>query len=343
MVTITNKLNLPEQIFKACLHDTHKVAGDISCSQLCENPRPILLKRTNDYEEDISTKLYALMGTALHHILERSNISNIEKRAFMTVLRVMDDKLQSVKDEGKREGIVKVINYITRFMGAMYPEPDDRYLIEVTQRFQIGDKVLYGTPDNFDKLTGILYDYKFCSVFMYTNPESQQKWEAQTNVYAWLLTQAGYEVKEIRIIAFFRDWSAQPFNKKKDYPDSQIKEISIAMRTPVEMLNYVNKRMDMHNKAEQTGILPLCSGKERWATSDMWAVKTRTAKKALRVDPMKEVCERFMVENDHRHEGMFLEFRPGVSNKCEKYCAVKEFCDQYKTEKEIRVKQSNDE
>lgn len=343
MVTITNNLNLPEQIYKAVLLDTHKVAGDISVSQICENPRVILLKRNNDYSEDISQRLYALMGTSMHAILERANISNLEKRAFMTVIRVMDEKLQAVKDEKKKEGITKVINYMTKFMTALYPEPNDRYLYEVTQRQQIGDKVLYGTPDLFDKLTGTLYDYKFCSTFMYTNPESQQKWEAQTNVYAWLLTQAGYEVKEIKIIAFFRDWSSRPFGKNKDYPDSQIKEITIKMRTPTEMTNYINHRMKMHLQAEETGILPLCSGRERWATADSWAVKTPTVKKALRADPQKVVCEKFMVDNEHKYNGMFLEFRPGLSNKCEKYCAVKSFCDQYKTEMEIRVKQSNDQ
>jgi hypothetical protein len=343
MVTLTNKLNLPPQIVKACTYDSHKVAGDISCSALIEAPRVVLLKRTNDYEEDVSQRLYALMGSSLHHILEHSNMSSVEKRAFKTVLRIMEEKMKGVSDEQKKEGVQKVINYLNKFMGALYPEQEDRYLYEVTQRSQIGEKVLYGTPDLFDKLTGILYDYKFCSVFMYMTPESQLKWEAQTNVYAWLLTQAGYEVKEIRIVAFFRDWSSQPFNKKKDYPDSQIKEISIKVRTPTEMLAYITKRMKMHVEAEETGILPLCSGKERWATADQWAVKTPTAKKALRVDPTKEVCERFMVDNDHKYEGMFLEFRPGVSNKCEKYCPVKEFCDQYKTEREIRIKQSNDE
>lgn len=343
MITLTNNLNLPEQIVKACTVDTYKVGGDIGVSTLIENPRVRLLKRMNDYTEDVSSRLYMLIGTALHHVLERSNISTEEKRAFLTVLRVMEEKLTGIADDKKKEGVQKVMDYINKFMNALYPEIQDRFLYEVTQRCDIANKVLYGTPDLFDKQLGILYDYKFCSIFMYTNPESQQKWEAQTNVYAWLLTQAGYEVKEIRIVAFFRDWSSLPFTKKKDYPDSQIKEIIIKMRTPAEMTNYVNKRMDMHNKAEETGILPLCSGRERWATSDMWAVKTPNAKKAMRVDPSKEVCEKFMVDNSHKAEGMFLEFRPGVSNKCERFCPVKDFCDQYKTEKEIRVKQSNDE
>lgn len=342
-IILTNNLNLPPQIVKACLHSDYKVGGDIGVSTLIDSARIRLLKKANDYNEDVSSRLYMLMGTALHRILELSNISNVEKRAFLTVVRVMEEKLKAVSDEKKKEGLKKAMDYIVRFMNALYPETENRFLYEVTQRFQIGEKVLYGTPDLFDKETGILYDYKFCSVFMYTNPESQQKWEAQTNVYAWLLTQAGYEVKEIRIVAFFRDWSAQPFSKKKDYPDSQIKEISIKMRSPAEMLKYVTKRMAMHEEAEATGILPPCTGRERWATSDMFAVKTATAKKALRVDPDKSVCEKFMVDNDHKFDSMFIEYRPGVSNKCERFCPVKDFCDQYKKEVETRFKQSDDQ
>lgn len=343
MVTLTNNLNLPEQIVNACRYDGHKVAGDYSVSQIIENPRVLLLKRTHDYSEDVSSRLYAMLGSALHSVLERSNITNVEKRSFLTVLRVMEEKMKGVTDEKKIEGIKKAMDYITKFTNALYPDTDTRYLSEVTQRIQIGDKILYGTPDLFDKTTGILYDYKFCSTFMFTNPESQQKWEAQTNVYAWLLTQAGYEVKDIKVIAFFRDWQNPTFSKKKDYPDSQIKEVSIKMRTADEMLAYITKRMNMHQQAEETGILPLCSGRERWATADTWAVKTPKAKKALRTDPSKEVCQQFIDLNGHRFDGMFLEFRPGASNKCEKFCAVKSFCDQYAKEMEIRVKQSNDE
>jgi hypothetical protein len=341
-VTLTNKLNLPDQVVKACLYDTHKVAGDYSVSQIIDSARVRLLKRANDYEEDVSNRLYALMGTVLHSILERSNMSSVEKRAFSTVIGVMEEKMKGVTDEQKKEGMAKAISYLNKFMAALYPEQEDRYLYEVTQRVQIGEKVLYGTPDLFDKATGILYDYKYCSVFMFTNPESQRKWEAQTNVYAWLLTQAGYEVKEIRIVAFFRDWSSQPFNKKKDYPDSQIKELILKVRSPAQMTEYVTKRMTAHQQAEETGILPLCTGRERWATADQWAVKTPSAAKALRVGP-EEVCDKFIIDQGHRYEAMYKEFRPGQSTKCEKFCPVKDFCDQYRDEKALRLKQSNDE
>lgn len=342
-VTITNRLNLPQQLVNACLYDTHKVAGDLSVSQLIENPRVILLKRTNDTTEDISERMYMLLGTALHHILERSNISNVKKRAFLMTAEHLFEEAKKIKDDTKRAGMEKVYNYLIKTIPYFFPDIENRFLYEVTQRVQIGEKVLYGTPDLFDKTTGILYDYKFCSVYAFMYPESRQKWEAQTNVYAYLLSQAGHEVKEIRIVTFFRDWTDQKFAKNKDYPTSQVLEIQIKLRTPTEMANYVHKRMKMHHDAEETGVLPFCSGRERWALADGHAVRTVAAKKALKVASTKEEAEKWIRDNKHRFEEMHIEFRPGESKKCDKFCSVKEFCSQHKAEVEERRKASDNE
>lgn len=340
---ITNKLNLPDTLVKACMADNYKVAGDISTTQLIDSARIVRLKRMNDYTEDVSDRLYSLMGQALHQILERANISNVRQRAFLMTIETLQEKYKNVTDDAKKEGMNKVINYLSKCIPILFPEVDDRYLYEVTQRSQIGDKVLYGTPDLFDKTTGILYDYKFCSTFMYTKVEARNKWEAQTNIYAWLLTQAGYEVKEIRVVAFFRDWQSSGFNKGKDYPDSQIKEIVMKLRPPSETLTYITKRLAAHVKAEETGELPFCTGRDRWATADQWVVKTPTAKKALAVKPSELECQQFINDNHHRIENMFIEKRPGESTRCERFCPVKEFCDQYAAEKEARRKESDNE
>ena len=341
-VTLTNRLNLPQQLVDACLYDNHKTAGDISCSQLIESPRVILLKRTNNTVEDVSDRMYMLMGTALHHILERANISNVKKRAFLLVHEHLITEAKKLKDDKKREGMEKVANYLMKVVPYFFPDLENRFLYEVTQRVQIGEKVLYGTPDLFDKTTGTLYDYKFCSVYSFIYPESRQKWEAQTNVYAYLLTQAGYEVKAIKIVAFFRDWSERSLTKNRDYPGSQVLEIDILLRTPIEMTNYVNKRMKMHNDAEETGILPFCTGRERWAEADDYAIKTPQAKKALRVLPTKAEAEKWITDNKHKFDEMFIQYRPGMSKKCESFCSVKEFCSQYKSELEARRKASDD-
>ena len=79
---ITNKYGLPETLVMACKHDTHRVGGDISVTQLIDGPQVRLLKRKHDYESDVSDNLYAMMGTALHHIIERAKIQNERQKAF---------------------------------------------------------------------------------------------------------------------------------------------------------------------------------------------------------------------------------------------------------------------
>ncbi len=333
--TLTNKYGLPDTVYKACLYDNHKVAGDISVSQLIDSPRIRILKRHNDYTEDISERLYALMGTALHHIIERSNMDSLYHYSFVMTCDRLIQESKVVTSEEKKSSILKVVDWLTKMAKYLFPQLDNRYLQEVTQRIDIDGATLYGTPDNYDIRDEILYDYKFCSVYQYVYPEAREKWDAQTNVYAELLRQNGYNVKEIRIVAFFRDWNSNNIQRSKDYPPRQIMEIPVKVIDSPTMVNYIGKRINMHMSAS-TENLPLCTGKERWASSDSFAVKTPKSKKAVRVFERREQAEEFMLQNSRNYKGMFIEARPGVSRRCESYCQMKEICSQYSDELRIR-------
>jgi hypothetical protein len=340
-VKLTNIHNLPDTIVRACLYDTHKVAGDISVSQLIENPRVIHLKRHNDYTEDVSERLYMLMGTSLHHILERGNMENVYYRAFDLVQEKLRETMKDVADANKKSGIQKVIDWMIKMAAYLFPELEKDEILEVTRRMQIGSTVLYGTPDNYIISKETLYDYKFCSVYSYMFPEARHKWDAQTNVYANLLENDGHKVKEIKIIAFFRDWTSHGINRSKDYPPRQVMEIPVKRVGNADTLKYITKRIELHNDVRNGGPIPMCTGKERWATSDTFAVKSKGAKNALRVFATPQEAKAFMVENNHKFDGLDIEHRVGESKKCEKYCPVAKFCDQYAMEKEARRKQSD--
>lgn len=342
MITITNKYNLPEQLVKACLHDTHKVAGNISCSQLIDAPRIRLLKKQHDYEEDISERMFALMGTAMHNILERANISSHERRAFMMTAETIIRRANDVADKNKQDQLFRAAKYIQALIPVFFPDLEDRYVFEETLQLDVNGTALYGTFDVFDKLTGILYDYKVCSVYAWLFPESQKKWKAQTNVYAYLLQNNGYDVKEIHIVAFFRDWSETAKLSNKNYPAQQTMEIPIELRSMVEIGNYIKSRIDKHKEAE-SGNLPLCTGTERWAKVDQFAAKTPTSKRALRVFDNRALCKQFIAENSHKYKGIFLEFRPGESLRCMKFCPVAQFCDQRERELKLRTENADKE
>jgi len=54
-----------------------------------------------------------------------------------------------------------------------------------------------GTLDYYDGYNNILQDYKHTSVYSWIYPESRKTWEAQLNIYAYMLKKHGYKVKLI--------------------------------------------------------------------------------------------------------------------------------------------------
>lgn len=337
MRILTNNFGLPDTLAKACAYDTHRTMGDISVTTLIDAPRIRILKRMNQYEEDVIDNLYALMGTALHHILERANIDSERKRAFLLTADFIMTQSKNAKDKqpDQAEKLEKLGNYLLSLIPFFFPEVESKYIFEKTQVITIDGMTISGTFDLYDKTTGILYDYKFCSVWSYIFKESQQKWKEQLNIYAYMLEQNGYKVNAIRVVAFFRDYSAHSFVNNKDYPKSQIVEIPIELRSLPEIEAFIQKRVSLHRQAE-AGNIPDCSGKERWAKADQFAIKVKGGKKARALFDDKGSADGYVLENQHKFEGMYIEFRPGESVRCEKFCPVAKFCEQRKKELEDR-------
>ena len=342
---LVNRKNLPKTIVDACKHDTHRTNGDISVTTLIDAPRIRILKRMHDYEVDVMDNLYMLMGTALHHILERANINDERKRAFImtaeTIMLKAKDFQESAPDKAAQ--LERAANYIFQLIPVFFPEIASRYIYEITLTLEHDGMEISGTFDLYDKVDKILYDYKFCSVYQWIFPESRKKWKEQTNIYAYMLHKKGYEVNGIKIVAFFRDWSEHGMIKNRDYPDAQIKEIPISLGNPQisehwteTVAKYISKRVDIHRRAEQ-GDIDDCTGADRWAKADEWAVKQKGGKRAISGGKFdkKEAAEGIVIANRHKYsEPLQIEYRPGDSVKCEKYCPVSQFCEQRKKELE---------
>lgn len=333
---LTNNFNLPETLVKAVQYDTHKLAGTISVTELIDAPQIRVLKKKFDYEVDVVDNLYALIGTALHHILERANIDSVRKRAFILVAETLEAKsIEYLNQKMETEAIQcdKVGKWLKAVIPVFFPEVAQRYLWEVTQRLDLGSgHVLSGTFDLYDKETGILWDYKFCSTYMWTYPEARQKWIEQLNIYAFMLRQnLGLNITGIRVVAFFRDWSHYKLMKDKDYPDMQIKELYIPLFDTPNVINLINHHLMLHLQAE-SGDVPECTGEMRWAKAGEYAVKNPDSKRAIRVLDTPQAAKQYILENGHRIHGMFIEERPGESTRCEKYCPVRHVCPQRKAE-----------
>jgi hypothetical protein len=332
MGTLTNKNGLPQPVVDAIKHDSYKFSGTISTTQLIDAPQIRILKKKHGHEldSDVSEYLWALMGTAVHHVLERAHIKDSRKQAFLTVIDVIKEKsLDYTGDDQK--ALRSLADKLIKLMVQFFPELESRYIWETTLHFEYGGQILSGTFDIYDKVEKCLYDYKVCSVFAYTYPESRKKWAAQTNTYAYMLREAGEEVNEIRIVAIFRDWSASKLEfAKSDYPPQQFMTLPIPVVEHHKMEKYIKGRIDLHIAAEN-GNVPECSGVERWASASEFAIKKPGLKKALRKFPTEVEAATFIRENQHKHAvPLAIDVRPGESKRCENYCPVRDFCPQKK-------------
>jgi hypothetical protein len=71
-MTITNKLNLPAGLVKAVSTERHNAEGCISATTLLQGIKQIILteRHWDELEEDVSDRIWAVFGTAVHALLE---------------------------------------------------------------------------------------------------------------------------------------------------------------------------------------------------------------------------------------------------------------------------------
>lgn len=71
---LTNKLGLPEQIVNAIRQDDYNNYGTYSATTLLKDPKEIILfqRHKDEIVEDASERVYSLLGTSVHYILEKT-------------------------------------------------------------------------------------------------------------------------------------------------------------------------------------------------------------------------------------------------------------------------------
>ena len=87
--TITNIHGLPQALVKAVQNDPYDAGkSDISVTKLIDSPqkRALWLQHQDAIEEDVSERIWALLGQAVHHILERAGTDTlVEERMYAKV------------------------------------------------------------------------------------------------------------------------------------------------------------------------------------------------------------------------------------------------------------------
>lgn len=267
----------------------------------------------------LATKEYYSKGKAdfsVTEIISPPRIQRLRKKHFDEIEQDVADMLWSllgsalhvVAERGQTE------NHIT----------EERLNTEIDGVTLSGAIDLQKTTDSGTVIT----DYKFTSAWAIR--QDKFEWEAQQNIYAWLVTRVKKEtVSSIQICAMIRDWSRREAAYKPDYPPAPIQVLELNL-WPLERTEaYIMERLQMHRLAKVADdwgdALPECTDDERWMRTTQYAVKREGRKTAIRVldseDEAKELAEK---------EKGFVEIRKGEAIRCaNNFCGVNQWCSQF--------------
>lgn len=365
---LTNKKNLSEAIVRALGRDWYSGTGekrDYSVTELLNPPKIIHLMRRHkdELEEDVSEKIFMLMGSAMHAILERANEHDVE----FTILNRVRQFFEMVHNREAGDSVAEIeasfINWMVNSadpktqLGALLKMlPEDRYLIEKRFKYTTrSGKIISGGIDLYDKEERVLHDYKFSSVWtwIYRNRPGSRKedWATQLNMYRLFMENMGYPVDKICINLLFRDHSKSKAKIEANYPDpvETLELPLLGLDVVEEMIENKVAEIEKYNTVLDDGI-PFCNSNERWQQHDTWAVRKATNKTASKVEfsyadakrwldaEVSKLAERDIAKGMEPAQAMkrasdifIIEKRPGQSTRCIDYCPVAKFCDFYRT------------
>lgn len=177
---------------------------------------------------------------------------------------------------------------------------------------------IVGTPDLWiwNGEHSKLYDYKTTRIWSWIDQMHLASWEAQTNVYAWLIHHYRSDsiIDQIEIYCFFTDWSPK-YAGQHGMPPQPFMHIPIKVWPTEIQTAYVLERVRLHQNPSP------CSPQERWHTPAHWIVYTYDG-------PSNgiKVLEKSEIEKYGDRIKRIAE-RPAVDRRCnEHYCPVYKFC-----------------
>lgn len=275
----TNIHSLPSAMVAALSDGWAPKVESLSVTALIGPPRirTLTMEHWDSMEEDVSSRLWALLGQGLHATLA-SYAANREV--------LVEQAIKQKVDSGG------------------------------------GSIIVSGRPDSYE--SGVINDYKITSVFSFLLGDKPE-WEYQLNTYAFLYRGAGFPVTGLNIQAILRDWVESKTLIDANYPKIPFLTVPIPLWTAEDAAQYVMQRVDLH----LTHPMNPCSDAERWARPDTYAVFKKSGKRALRVLDTLEEAQKWGADHhaEKPKDDLEIQKRKGSFVRCERFCAVRKFCD----------------
>ncbi len=293
MAKTVNRHGAPESLV-AFAKEPHYDSGDsdFTVTQLIDSPRVRILreKHAKEIQDDVYENIFRLVGTAIHHIAEQHPGSTTSEERIF-----MDVNGHSIS------GAIDV------------------------QRIDKAGEIVIG-------------DYKFTSAMSLKFPE---KFEAQLNLYCLLRESAGGpDVSGLEVYAILRDWSFRKAQQEAGYPKTPGVTLKVKLWERARQQGYLSERIEAHISAdtqhELGGDIPECTPEETWEKPTVYAVKSRKRDKAAKQRGGNSRAVRLFEDAEEADayaeddEDLCIEVRPGERTRCEHFCDVSIFCNQWK-------------
>lgn len=242
---------------------------------------------------------------------------------------------------------VDVMDLINAWRGTAVHEYLSRYdklntLKEIELSVNIGGETVIGHPDYYED--GALVDLKNCKVWSYIYKSNIPEWTDQLNMYKYLLEEHGFPVKSLSIVAIFDDWKPSEARRGGDYPQTRSVVIPIEILPRNAVVRYMEKRvkeLSCHIAIDsEPQFLPPCTPDEMWEEPTVYAVMKEGRKSAVKLHTTEQAMNNHIHELGAKH---YPQVRPGRRIRCEDYCSVSRFCNQFKAYKETMKEEGDDE
>lgn len=364
-----NDKHLNEAIVRAAQKEWYSGANEVrdySVTQLLQEPKAFHLfnRHKHEIDEDVSEKLYMLMGSAMHAILERGTEKDIEftvlNRVRQFFEKIHEGKVDKNPAELEKQFMehMRTLNDSGLNIGDLLSSfSQERYLIE--KRFKYvtkTGKIVSGGFDLYDKKEQTLHDYKFTSIYkwIYRNQpgnSTMEDWTLQLNMYRLFLENEGYPVKKLYINLLMRDYSKTNSKRERNYPDP-IETIEIPLLGLDIVEQIIEQKVAEFDKYKMVmdDAIPVCSAKYKWQGHDTYAVMKRGKIKASKVEYSYAAAKSWMdaeaqkIAEKEIHKGkdpyashqkalslFSIIKRPAKSKRCLDYCPANTFCNFYKS------------
>jgi len=176
-------------------------------------------------------------------------------------------------------------------------------------------------------------DYKVTSAWAVQ--QDKKEWVEQLNLYAWLVEKVKFiKVTDLQIIGIVRDWSRRDAGVKEGYPQAPIVTLNIPLWDMETREKFVEERLNKHNEAVfAMGMgddVEECTPEEMWEKPTVYAVRKIGGVRAKSLHGVKEKAEEELEKLNVKKADYEIDVREGGRTRCEGFCQVAPFCDQYK-------------